>query len=65
MSPTRTRRPQGQVALVGAGTGDPGLLTRRAGEVIEHADLVVADATVSEFWWISRIIVERLERISS
>jgi len=47
MSTTRTRRPAGQVALVGAGTGDPGLLARRAAELLARADLVVADARVS------------------
>jgi uroporphyrinogen III methyltransferase/synthase len=48
MSPSRTRRPLGQVALVGAGTGDPGLLARRAAELLEQADLVVADERVAE-----------------
>ena len=47
MSPTRTRRPVGSVALVGAGTGDPGLLALRAAELLGTADLVVADDTVS------------------
>ncbi|MGZ6827587.1 MAG: SAM-dependent methyltransferase, partial [Mycobacteriales bacterium] len=47
MSPTRTRRPAGQVALVGAGTGDPGLLAVRAAELLATADLVVADERVS------------------
>ncbi len=47
MSPTRTRRPAGQVALVGAGTGDPGLLALRAAELLRSADLVVADERVS------------------
>ncbi|MCW2587355.1 MAG: Uroporphyrin-III C/tetrapyrrole (Corrin/Porphyrin) methyltransferase [Frankiales bacterium] len=47
MSPTRTRRPAGQVALVGAGTGDPGLLALRAAELLAVADLVLADERVS------------------
>ena len=47
MSTTRTRRPAGQVSLVGAGTGDPGLLTRRAAELLSSADLVIADERVS------------------
>ena len=48
MSPTRPRRPAGQVALVGAGTGDPGLLTMRAAELLATADLVIADETISD-----------------
>jgi uroporphyrinogen III methyltransferase/synthase len=47
MSPTRTRRPAGQVALVGAGTGDPGLLALRAAELLATADLVIADDRIS------------------
>ena len=48
MSSTRPRRPAGQVALVGAGTGDPGLLALRAAELLAAADLVIADERISE-----------------
>ncbi|MBK5307623.1 MAG: bifunctional uroporphyrinogen-III C-methyltransferase/uroporphyrinogen-III synthase [Frankiaceae bacterium] len=44
MSSTRARKPAGSVALVGAGTGDPGLLAVRATELLSAADLVLADA---------------------
>jgi uroporphyrinogen III methyltransferase/synthase len=48
MSPTRTRKAAGSVALVGAGTGDPGLLTVRAAELISSADLLLVDARCGE-----------------
>src|SRR4051812_35804900 len=36
----------GKVTFVGAGTGDPRLLTLRAAEVIEDADFVIFDPSV-------------------
>ncbi|HWH06297.1 MAG TPA: uroporphyrinogen-III C-methyltransferase, partial [Gaiellaceae bacterium] len=38
----------GRVALVGAGPGDAGLLTRRGEELLRHADVVLCDRLVSE-----------------
>jgi uroporphyrinogen III methyltransferase/synthase len=48
MSSPRTKKPAGQVALVGAGASDPGLLAVRATALIGAAELVVADTRVPE-----------------
>jgi uroporphyrinogen III methyltransferase/synthase len=45
---TRTRKPAGHITFVGAGPGDPGLLTSRAREALADADQVVYDGAVSD-----------------
>jgi uroporphyrinogen III methyltransferase / synthase len=45
---TRTRKPAGRIAFVGAGPGDPGLLTRRAHDALTDADHIVFDRGVPD-----------------
>ena len=43
---TRTRKSVGRIAFVGAGPGDPCLLTRRAHDALVTADHIVYDRSV-------------------
>ena len=45
---TREPSARGRVFLVGAGPGDPGLLTLRAAEVLESAEVLLYDALASD-----------------
>jgi uroporphyrinogen III methyltransferase / synthase len=45
---TRTRKTTGRISFVGAGPGDPGLLTRRAYDALTAVDHVVFDRSVPE-----------------
>lgn len=54
--------PRGSVALVGAGPGDPGLLTLRALRVLNEADVILHDRLVSnEVLQLARRDAERIE----
>jgi uroporphyrin-III C-methyltransferase len=45
--PKQYDNPPGKVYLVGAGPGDPGLMTVKGKTLLEHADVVIYDALVS------------------
>lgn len=47
MDRVETQRCIGKVYLVGAGPGDPGLMTLKGKQLLEHADVVIYDALVS------------------
>lgn len=46
-APVTAKAPRGFVSLVGAGPGDPGLLTQKGAQRLREADLVLYDALVS------------------
>jgi uroporphyrin-III C-methyltransferase len=47
MKRVETQKCLGKVYLVGAGPGDPGLMTLKGKQLLEHADVVIYDALVS------------------
>lgn len=59
---TQDGAPQGSVVLVGAGPGDPGLLTLRALRALNEADVILHDRLVSaEVLALARRDAERIE----
>ena len=58
----KTILPAGKLWLVGAGPGDPDLLTLRAARLLESADLVVHDGLVGD--GVLALIPPHVERIS-
>ena len=59
---TRTPPPEGKVLLVGAGPGDPGLLTLRGLRALNEADVILHDRLVStEVLELARRDAERIE----
>ncbi len=63
MNELNVSKPLGKVYLVGAGPGDPGLMTIKGKELLQHADVVVYDALVSSP--ILSMIGSQAERINA
>jgi uroporphyrin-III C-methyltransferase len=63
MERVETQQCLGKVYLVGAGPGDPGLMTLKGKQLLEHADVVIYDALVSSP--ILAMIGDRAERIDA
>jgi uroporphyrin-III C-methyltransferase len=63
MSELQVEKCLGKVYLVGAGPGDPGLMTLKAKCLLEHADVVIYDALVSAP--ILAMIGDRAEQIDA
>jgi uroporphyrinogen III methyltransferase/synthase len=58
---TSSRAARGRVIFIGAGPGDPGLLTARGLRVLEDADVVVYDRAVAPLVRLARPDAERIE----
>lgn len=56
-----TNKTSGQVWLVGAGPGDPGLLTLAAARALQHADVLLYDALVSD--GVLALVPHRCQRV--
>lgn len=61
MTTNLDRSTRGRVVLIGAGPGDPGLLTLRGRQVLADADVVVYDRDVERLLRLARPEAERLE----
>lgn len=61
MNTTASVFPRGRVVLIGAGPGDPGLLTLRGRRILGDADVVVYDRATTPLLHLARPDAERLE----
>jgi uroporphyrinogen III methyltransferase/synthase len=55
------KTPSGRVYLIGAGPGDPGLITVKGKEILQKCDVVIYDALVNEI--LIATLPERIKRI--